>query len=174
MFSGFARVARLFCDFVRVRLIFFSIKSSRICFNSFWAASRFWKHQRRDQFSECLQGGLWQLEVFFIWCHYKKAIAPWWMISNNVMDHLLFITWGGGEGVGFFQRGNGEGIRDVANRVQRGALENWLSIRGGIFRIQQNFRGKRSEVNFIVSRPKSLYPTPHPTPPPPFFKHWSS
>ena len=46
------------------------------------------------------------------------------MISNNVMDHLLFITWGGREGVGFFQGGNGEGIRDVANRVQRGALEN--------------------------------------------------
>lgn len=43
MFSGFAKVARLFWDFVRVRLIFFSIKSWRICFSSFWAASRFWK-----------------------------------------------------------------------------------------------------------------------------------
>ena len=32
---------------------------------------------------------------------------------------------GGGEGVGFFRGGgNGEGISDVANRVQSGALEN--------------------------------------------------
>lgn len=72
---------------------------------------------------------------------------------------------GGGEGVGFFRGGgDGEGISDVANRVQSGALENYLSIGGGIFRILQNFRGKRSQVNFIVSRTKSLYPTPHPPP----------
>lgn len=78
----------------------------------------------------------------------------------------------GGRASDFFGGGgNGEGISDVANRVQSGALENWLSIGGGIFRILQNFRGKRSQVNFIVSRTKSLYPTPHP---PPFFKHWSS
>ena len=164
MFSGFARVARLFCDFVRVRLIFFSIKSSRICFNSFWAASRFWKHQRRDQFGECLQGGLWQLEVFFIWYHLKKVIAPWWMISNSVKDHWLFITWWEGEGVRFFRGRGGGGLATSLTEYKRGAIENWLSIRGRIFRILQNFRGKGSQVNFTVSRPKSLYPTQHPSP----------
>lgn len=56
----------------------------------------------------------------------------------------------GGRASDFFGGGNGEGISDVANRVQSGALENWLSIGGGIFRILQNFRGKRSQVNLIV------------------------
>ena len=65
------------------------------------------------------------------------------MISNNVKDHWLFITWGGGEAVGFFQGGgDGEGISDVANRVQRGALENWLLIRGGYLEYYRTLGGR--------------------------------
>ena len=57
IFSGFAKVVKLFCDLVRVRLIFFSNKSWRISFSSFWAASRFCKEDKQCKL-QCFESNL--------------------------------------------------------------------------------------------------------------------